>query len=147
MADLRDGVPQANRGTMFLLGNGAWIFMIVLGLIMVAGSFMRGETRLNLESVDYVTINVMATGESIPFTDEDLVKFKDGFHNQTMEKRGEQTAPMTNCTVKLEMGDITMMLSVDRMFVDTPDGEFVMRTIPAEWECIREILQGHGVTL
>ena len=29
---------------------------------------------------------------------------------------------MTNCTVKLEMGDITMMLSVDRMFVDTPDG-------------------------
>ena len=157
MGDLRGGMPQQNSKSMFLLANGPWLIMVVIGLVILGYSLLRGETGMPLQWVDGVQISVMATGENIPMTDDEVAEFKELFNKKAMYKRTEKDAPFNDYDVILTIhqtpeegqtaADVTMYVSVDRVELTVNGEQYTTRLIPDQWTGLKGILMAHGVTL
>ncbi len=144
--DLR-GNQDTGRKTMLAMGNSAWIIMIVIGIVMLGYSVMKGETRSDFSQVNNITINVVATGESIPMSEEETAKFLENFDKKPMYKRTEKDAPLKNYAATLTLGEMTLYVSIDQMVLETPEQDYTMSLTPDQWTSMRELLGGHDVTL
>ena len=153
MGERLQGPLKGAPMSMKLMAYGPALLLVVMGLIMSFVSlFINGETRLKLTEVEAVSVCIVATGENISFTEEEVNEFEELFDNKAIYPLSEKDAPFNNyvviMTVKDEtLGDIKFYVSKDRMTLYLGETGYKATPLVDQWKGLNAIYQAHNIAL